>query len=62
MQDLLKKIEADAETRLALPPGRAAEQEKHRFRAFLRLETHRLKLAHRNGAGGLAICRQTSPI
>jgi [protein-PII] uridylyltransferase len=62
MQDLLKKIEAEAEARLTLPPGRAAEQEIPRFRAFLRLETHRLKLAHRNGAGGRVICRARAAV
>jgi [protein-PII] uridylyltransferase len=62
MQDLLNNIEADAEARLTLPPGRTAEQEIQRFRAFLRLETHRLKLAHRNGAGGLGICRARSAV
>ena len=62
MQDLLKKIEANAEARLTLPPGRAAGQEIARFRAFLKLETHRLKLAHRNGAGGLEICQARSAI
>lgn len=53
----MDKIAADAAARLTLPPGRTAEDERARFRAFLKLETHRLKLAHRNGAGGLAICR-----
>lgn len=57
MQDLLQKIDADAATRLALPPGRNFEEERSRFRAFLKVETHRLKLAHRGGAGGLEICR-----
>lgn len=57
MQDLLKKIEADAAARLVLPPGVAATQELARYKAYLKLETHRLKLAHRAGAGGLDICR-----
>lgn len=55
MQDLLKKIEASANARLPLPPGRTADQERARFQAFLKVETHRIKLAHRNGAGGLEI-------
>ena len=62
MQDLIEKIESDAEARLDVPPGRAADQELSRFRAFLKLETHRLKLAHRSGAGGLEICRARSAI
>lgn len=53
---LQAKIEADAE-RLRLPEGRTAEQELGRFKSFLRLETHRLKMLHRAGAGGLEICR-----
>ena len=62
VQDLLKKIEVDAIARLVLPPGRTADEERARFRAFLKVETHRLKLAHRNGQGGLAICRGRSAI
>ena len=62
MQDLLKKIEDDARARLTLPPGRTPEEERARFRAFLKVETHRLKLAHRNGEGGLAICRGRAAI
>jgi len=62
MQDLVKKIEAAAEARLTLPPGHSAEEEIQRFRAFLRVETHRLKLAHRNGGGGLEICQARSAV
>ena len=62
MQDLLRKIEAYAATRLTLPPGTTFDQERARFRSFLKQETHRLKLAHRNGAGGLAICRARAAI
>jgi [protein-PII] uridylyltransferase len=62
MQELLKKIEADALARLPSPPGRSVEQERVRFRAFLKLETHRLKLAHRNGASGVKICQARSAI
>jgi [protein-PII] uridylyltransferase len=56
MLELLKKIEASAAARLALPPGRHATQELGRYKAFLKVETHRLKLQHRAGAGGLEIC------
>ena len=62
MQDLLKKIAADAETRLTLPPGRTPDQERARFRTFLKLATHRLKLAHRNGKGGLVVSSARSAI
>lgn len=56
MQELLQKIEADAASRLKLPAGRQATQELVRFKAFLKLETHRLKMLHRAGGGGLEIC------
>ena len=62
VQDLLKKIQTDAEVRLTLPPGRTPDQERARFRTFLKLATHRLKLAHRNGGGGLVICQARSAI
>lgn len=57
MQDLIRKIEAEAAERLTLPPGREASQELSRFRAFLKQANHRLKLAQQNGAGGLAVCQ-----
>ena len=57
MQELIKKIEADAAARLPLPPGREATQELERYKAFLKIETHRLKMRHRAGGGGLEICR-----
>ena len=62
MQELLKKIEASAAARLTLPPGRQPAQELPRFKAFLKVETHRLKLRHRAGAGGLEICRARAAI
>ncbi len=62
MQELLNKIAASAAARLALPPGRQAAQELARYKAFLKVETHRLKLRHRAGAGGLEICRARTAI
>ncbi len=62
VQDLLKKIEANAAARLTLPPGRTPDDERVRFRAFLKVETHRLKLAHHHDKGGLAICRARAAI
>lgn len=62
MQEIIRKIEADAAARLPLPPGRAATQELARYKAFLKVETHRLKLLHRAGAGGLEICRARAAI
>ena len=60
MQDLLKKIEAEAADRLSVPPGRLASQELPRFRTFLKQLMHRVKLAHQNGAGGLEVCQTRS--
>jgi [protein-PII] uridylyltransferase len=57
MQELVAKIESDAVARLPLPPGRPATQELARYKAFLKLETHRLKMGHRAGSGGMEICR-----
>jgi [protein-PII] uridylyltransferase len=62
MQELLEKIEASAAARLALPPGRQPAQELARYKAFLKVETHRLKLRHRAGAGGLEICHARAAI
>jgi [protein-PII] uridylyltransferase len=62
MQELLKKIEASAAARLKLPPGRTAGQELARYKAFLKVETHRLKLLHRAGGGGLEVCRARAAI
>ncbi len=54
---LLDKIEANAAARLRLPEGRTAAQELARFKTFLKLETHRLKMLHRTGGSGLEVCR-----
>jgi [protein-PII] uridylyltransferase len=62
MQELLRKIEADAASRLVLPPGRLATQELGRYKAFLKVGTHRLKMLHRAGGGGLEICRGRAAI
>src|SRR2546422_2072116 len=62
MQELLDKIEANAASRLALPAGQAASQELDRYKTFLKVETHRLKILHRAGGGGLEICRGRAAI
>src|SRR5437660_4986864 len=62
MQALLEKIETNAAARLTLPPGRLPTQELARYKTFLKVETHRLKILHRAGGGGLEICRGRSAI
>ena len=46
---LLEKIEANAKVRLILPPGAQPRQELGRYKNFLKVETHRLKILHRAG-------------
>src|SRR5205809_1903116 len=62
MQGLLEKIEADAAARLPLPAGRQPAQELARYKGFLKIETQRLKMLHRAGAGGLDICQARAEI
>jgi [protein-PII] uridylyltransferase len=62
MQELLKKIEANAAARLTLPAGRQPALELDRYKTFLKVETHRLKLRHRAGVGGLEICHGRAAI
>ncbi|HEX3800760.1 MAG TPA: [protein-PII] uridylyltransferase [Verrucomicrobiae bacterium] len=50
-------MEANAAVRLAYPAGHVPNEELARFKTFLKVETHRLKILHRAGAGGLEICR-----
>src|SRR5882724_5142019 len=62
MQELLEKIETNAAARLTLPPGRLPTQELARYKTFLKVETHRLKILHRAGGSGLEICRGRAAI
>ena len=62
MQAVLDKIEANAASRLVLPAGRLPGQELPRYKTFLKVETHRLKIMHRAGAGGIQICRARAAI
>jgi [protein-PII] uridylyltransferase len=57
MSTLTEKIEASAASRLVLPPGRLPAMELARYKGFLKVETHRLKILHRAGGGGREICR-----
>lgn len=56
MSKLVEQIRADAAARLQLPPNRHPNDEQARFQKFLKLETHRLKLAHRDDGPGREIC------
>jgi [protein-PII] uridylyltransferase len=56
VQDLLKKIEAAAEARLSFSPNANAAEKLARYKNFLKVESHRLKLLHRAGADGVEIC------
>lgn len=52
MPTLREKFEASAAGRLVLPPGRRPDEDLPRFRNYLKVESHRLKLLHRSGGGG----------
>jgi [protein-PII] uridylyltransferase len=60
MPTLLEKIRASAAERLELPANRQPAQELARYRRFLKVETHRLKIQHRAGASGAEVCRARS--
>lgn len=55
-------MEANAAVRLALPPNRLPAQELARYKNFLKVETHRLKILHRGGAAGREVCQARSAI
>src|SRR5436190_5288471 len=57
MQNLLQKIEANAAARLVVPEGVAPAQELPRFKHFVKVESHRLKITHRAGGSGRMICQ-----
>jgi len=62
MPTLLEKIQTSADARLALPAKALPRQELARYKNFLKVETHRLKILHRAGADGRDICRARSAI
>ena len=57
MPNLVEQIEAAAAAKLALPAGRSPQQEIARYKTFLKVESHRLRIHHRAGGGGRANCR-----
>ena len=62
MQDLIRKIEAAAEARLTLPPNSTVADKLASYKSFLKVQTHRLKIEHRAGAGGRRICEGRAAI
>ena len=62
MQDLLKKIEAAAEARLTFSPNAAPAEKLARYKNYLKVESHRLKLLHRAGGDGREICQARAAI
>jgi [protein-PII] uridylyltransferase len=62
VQDLLKKIEAAAEARLTFSPNATPAEKLARYKNFLKVESHRLKLVHRAGADGQEVCRARAAI
>ena len=56
MKTLIAKIEESARKQLVLPPLSKPAEELHRYKRFLKVESHRLQLLHRGGAGGLEVC------
>jgi len=62
VQDLLTKIQAVAAARLTFPPDATASDKLGRYKHFLKIETHRLKLLHRAGASGQEICHARAAI
>ncbi|HEY1661875.1 MAG TPA: [protein-PII] uridylyltransferase [Verrucomicrobiae bacterium] len=61
VQDLSDKI-TTAAARLNLPPESTAADRLEAYKAFLKIETHRLKMQHRAGAGGCKVCRARATI
>jgi len=62
VQDLLNKIEAAAEARLTFSSTTAPAEKLARYKTFLKVESHRLKLLHRGGADGREICQARAAI
>jgi [protein-PII] uridylyltransferase len=62
MPTLLEKIEANAAQRLPLPPGQQPNKELARYKNFLKVETHRLKILHRGGGGGQEVCHARATV
>jgi [protein-PII] uridylyltransferase len=57
VQDLINKIAAAAGTRLAFSPNVTSAEKLVRYKKFLKVESHRIKLQHRAGVDGREICQ-----
>jgi [protein-PII] uridylyltransferase len=62
MPTVLEKIQASAASRLVLPSRGHPRSDLGRFKNFLKVETHRLKILHRAGGEGREICQARSRI
>ncbi|MDB6129782.1 MAG: uridylyltransferase, partial [Verrucomicrobiales bacterium] len=62
MPTLFDKISANAESRLTLPENRPPSEELARYKTFLKVETHRLKILHRGGGSGHQVCQARATI
>lgn len=62
MLSIQEKIEANAAAKLPLPAGRMPAQELARYKTFLKVESHRLKLVHRGGGDGREVCQARAVI
>ncbi len=56
MKALIAKIAESARRQLVLPPLSKPSEELPRYRRFLKVESHRVKILHRAGGDGLLIC------
>jgi len=62
MKSLIAKIEESARKQLVLPPLSKPAEELPRYKRFLKVETHRLQILHRGGAGGIEVCQARSTV
>ncbi len=62
VSETLEKIRKSAADRLNLAVGRSPAKEIKRYKTFLKVETARLKMLHRGGAGGREVCAARSEV
>ncbi len=58
MPHIRKKIEAHAASRLQFPEDCPRAEQIARYKRFLKVEAHRLKMLHNGGSGGLEVCQR----